>query len=230
MNFDNTVSDVHIYNITTNRGASSNNDGEFKLQVKVNDTLQISHLEFRTRRIIITEEQLKHQYLIINIDTMTNYLNTVELKNHNLTGDLAFDNKNIPEDTIPKVNFNLYKFKELAKMDSDKDSEVNKEEPFQVDANPIKMTGVGSSISIPMKDKESIMKRELRYKRSIPTKIIASLGEDYFIEKLKIPEDKIYHFITYCEYRNIFNLYKENRIIELLNILTEESIIYNKIK
>lgn len=225
---DTPISNVHIHNLTTNFGETSNSNGEFQILVKKNDTLKISHLEYKTKKVIITEEHIKQKTLIIELKIMTNYLNTVNIKSHDLTGNLLTDSKNSTNDTITKKHDLIEEMMRLAQMPSNKvvrDTET----PFMNDVNPIQMNG-GASIGIPIKDQDNILRRELRDTKSIPDKIIRVLGKDFFINDLKIPENKIYHFITYCEHRNITSLYKNNKIMKLIDVLTEESIKYHKIQ
>ena len=56
------------------------------------------------------------------------------------------------------------------------------------------------------------------------------LGDDFFITTLKIPKDNIYLFIDYCESQNIFNKYYDNKLLEIIKILKEESTNYNELK
>ena len=61
-------------------------------------------------------------------------------------------------------------------------------------------------------------------------KLKKELGVAFFVENLKIPEDKIYNFINYCETKNIIEKYYANKVLEVIKILQEESILYNEIK
>ena len=197
--------------------------------VKKNDTIKISHLEYQTKNIIITDIHIKQEVLSIELKSMTNYLNTVTLKNHNLSGSLFTDAKNHTNDTITKKHDLIAKIIAISKESpSEYVVETNFEKPFLNDVNPIRMNGVGSSGGIPIKDHENILRRKLRTKKSFPDKLISDFGEDFFTNELNIPKDKIHHFITYCEYRNIYQLYKENKIIKLIDVLTEESLEYIK--
>lgn len=223
------VPNVHIHNLTTNYGATTNEFGEFEILIKANDTLKISHLEYQTKKIIINDMHIEQRGLDIGLKIKTNYLNTVEIKNHNLSGDLVKDVQNNTNDTISRKHDLIEEMMRLAKMPSSINTQ-NIEKPPMSDVNPIQMNGAGTSVGIPIKDKENILRRELRTKKSIPNKIIMNLGKDFFINKLKIPEEKFYHFITYCQSRNIIDLYKHNKIMKLIDVLTEESIEYNKIK
>ena len=222
------INNVHVHNLTTNYGETTNKKGEFRILVKKNDTLKISHLAYQTKKIIITDIHINQGNLTIELKSMTNYLNTVTIKNHNLSGSLFTDAKSHTNDTITKKHDLIKEMMALAKMPSNKIIR-NTEKPFLNDVNPIQMTG-GGSVGITIKDKENILRRQLRAKKSFPDKLISEFGESYFINELKIPKDKIHHFITYCEYRDINKLYKKNEIMKIIDILTKESIDYLNIK
>jgi len=55
-------------------------------------------------------------------------------------------------------------------------------------------------------------------------------GLAYFTDKLHIPEEKIDHFLAYCEDRNIIAEFYKNNLLEVIQILREESEAYNAIK
>ena len=230
MHFDNPIPDVHIYNISTRQGTSSDVNGEFKISVRLKDTLSISHIEYTNRKLIVTNQILNRSYSIFYLEVMTNYLETVVLKNHNLSGLLLTDAKNISTDSILKASHFIEEMMRVAKLPSKNTELFNREASYVNDVDPISMNGAGTSIGIPMRDKANELRRELRRKKNTPERIIADFGKNYFTKKLKIPEDKIFNFLTYCDYRNIFNLYNNNEIIKVLNILTIESASFNKIE
>lgn len=124
----------------------------------------------------------------------------------------------------------IEEYKKLAKIPTYKDYKRNMEKPPSNNVDPNGGPGVGTSAGIPFNFKDIKLRRKLRSKRNTPKRIITDFGVTYFSENLKIPYDKIYHFITYCEYRDIMQLYKNNEIIKVLTILQEESIEYLKIK
>ena len=53
------IENVHVINKTSNRGTISNKNGAFKITVKENDTLQFSDIQFKTKTIIITKQDLQ---------------------------------------------------------------------------------------------------------------------------------------------------------------------------
>ncbi|MFT7330496.1 MAG: hypothetical protein ACI848_000562 [Roseivirga sp.] len=228
--FDTPVQDIHILNITSNRGTISDINGRFEIDVKVNDTLLISHLEYTSKKVIVEQINIENKLLKIYIEPLTNYLETVELKNHNLSGNLLEDTKDVTIDTILKIYGLQREFMKLASMPSKPNYEVNREKPIMNNVDPIGEGGVGGRIGIPIRDKENELRRELKLKKSIPEKIIRDFGKDYFIEELNIPEDEIHLFISYCEHRQVFTCYSKGDILKILTIFNEESKNYHENK
>jgi hypothetical protein len=228
--FETPVQDIHILNITSNRGAISDVNGRFEILVKVNDILFISHLEYTSKKVIVEQINIENKLLKIYIEPLTNYLETVELKNHNLSGNLLEDTKDVTIDTILKIYGLQREFMKLASMPSKPNYEVNREKPIMNNVDPIGEGGVGGRIGIPIRDKENELRRELKLKKSIPEKIIRDFGKDYFIEELNIPEDEIHLFISYCEHRQIFTCYSNGDILKILTIFNEESKNYHENK
>jgi hypothetical protein len=227
--FETPVQDIHILNITSNRGAISDVNGRFEILVKVNDILFISHLEYTSKKVIMEQINIENKLLKIYIEPLTNYLETVEVKNHNLSGNLLEDTKDVTIDTILKIYGLQREFMKLASMPSKPNYEVNREKPIMNNVDPTG-GGVGVGVGIPIRDKENELRRELKLKKSIPEKIIRDFGKYYFIEELNIPEDEIHLFISYCEDYQIIELYKKNEILQLLKILIQESKKYIQLK
>ena len=160
---------------------------------------------------------------------LVNILDEVFLKG--LTGSLEVDSKSIPKDSLPKHNFVIIP-DEVSKLGPNYEKDLSKPPNAEVFTNPIQMNGVGGSVAIPDKryEEQQKFKRILSKRKQFPIKIIKELGIDFFTINLKIPVDKINHFISYCEYRNIIETYFKNNLLEVIQIFQEESIVYNAIK
>lgn len=70
------IEDANIYALRTQIGTLTNNNGEFSLnsKIKTNDTLQVSHIGFTTRRIAVKDLK-KSNYVILleeDIETLSN--------------------------------------------------------------------------------------------------------------------------------------------------------------
>lgn len=68
------VENVIIFNVNSKTGTVVDNQGFFKVLVKPKDTLVFSSLEFKARKIILSEEQCSASLLIVKLDKYTNEL------------------------------------------------------------------------------------------------------------------------------------------------------------
>jgi hypothetical protein len=73
------------------------------------------------------------------------------------------------------------------------------------------------------------LRKDLAQKKAFPYKILSELGEKFFFDELKIPLDKYFHFLEYCNTLNIETLHKDGKLLEVIKILRTESISYHKI-
>lgn len=225
---DTLLANVHIYNISKKVGTVSNDLGEFKLNVSALDTLYISSLEYTKMNVVVTEKNITAGFIQIEVFPLVNELDEIFLRH--LTGNLSVDIVTTPKDTLPKHNFVLTPSdfnKNLSEDSFARDKRIN----AQATVDPLGPPG-GGSIGLPNKnyEKELKLKRELAQKKGFPETIKKDLGIDYFTKTLHIPEEKINHFLSYCEYYDIIAKYYNNQVLEVIEILKEESKNYNAIK
>lgn len=221
-----TLANVHIYNMSKAKGTVSNDIGVFELTASVSDTIYVSSLQYEKQKFIITKKNIEQKHLSIDLKPSINQLDEVFLRH--LTGDLNFDMANKPKDTIPIMGY-VYNKKDLYKSSfTDQTDASNRPDP-KANTNPI---GGGAGVSLPDRRYEALLKlkRELKQKKNFPDLLKHDLGIEYFTVTLKIPEEKINNFISYCEYKNIVYKYHHNKQLEVIKILNEESKTYNAIK
>lgn len=216
------VSDVHIINLNSYVGTISNEYGDFEITAKLNDSILFSSIEYETKKIRITENLLKSTNFTVFLIPSVNQLKEVFI---GLTGNLAFDLRNKPKDTIPTHTFSFTE----ADLKKDLGSDIHgpKSAPF---VGPFKPLPAMATIPNFAYEKEQKLKREITKLKEFPIKIRKELGIKFFTEKLQIPEEKIDNFISYCEYREIIKKYYGKRLFEVIEIFKEESIPYNQIK
>lgn len=222
------ISGVHIYNLNRLTATASRDNGIFEITVSQNDTLIISHVKYKTQRIVISKGYLNNAAPVnIHLEIMTNYLDTVSIKNHDLSGILEADSKTTKLTDTDSINA---VWRDLAKQPSFKDYERDLSKPILNNVDATVNSTVKVAAGIPMKFKDVEIRRELKNKRDFPKRIISDFGTGYFTNTLKIPSEKIHHFLTYCDSKNIIDLYYKNEIMAVLTILHDESIEYTKIK
>ncbi|KUO69249.1 MAG: hypothetical protein APF83_04285 [Lutibacter sp. BRH_c52] len=220
---NNAVGNVHIVNLHSKLGTVCNDSGEFEMMVSLNDILLFSSIEYERKEIKITENYLKYKKMVVELVPSVNELAEVFIEG--LTGNLNYDIKKVPLDTLPKHSFFL-KPGDLKKA-LPPDLHGQKKAPYVGFFPPIP-----GSISLPdpSYEAEQRLKREIYRNKQFPTKIIKQFGLAYFTDKLLIPEEKIDHFLAYCEDRNIIAAFYKNNLLEVIQILREESETYNAIK
>lgn len=93
---DKPLENVNIVNINTVKGSTTNKEGKFDLQARINDTLYLSYLGFRSIQVKITEDWIKFGEVKIKMTESAIALEEVKLKEIQLTGYLEIDAQNIP--------------------------------------------------------------------------------------------------------------------------------------
>jgi hypothetical protein len=241
-----TVSDIHVFNRNTKTGGISNQEGRFEIEVKINDTLVFSGIQFYTKIIVIKEEELKIKNIEIGLALNTNELEEVMIQN-GLTGNLRIDagNQKVP---ILKIAASALDFTVKRSKKPYEATEEDRRFTSSDDQIPLFLCGGGGGGDIvaivgliisPLRKigrTRRLEKREIKKKERIfKSKALAALdkiredfGEDFFIETLKIPEVHINLFIDYCKPKKIGELFVKGNGIKLVEIFIEESKVYKE--
>ncbi|MEH6406295.1 MAG: carboxypeptidase-like regulatory domain-containing protein [Leeuwenhoekiella sp.] len=93
---DAVLDNVNIINLNTVKGAITDEDGNFKIQAKVNDTLFFSFLGFKTLQVRVTNDWRKFGDVRVKMTEIGIALEEVVVKDVELTGYLEIDAKNVP--------------------------------------------------------------------------------------------------------------------------------------
>ncbi|WP_299670101.1 hypothetical protein [uncultured Polaribacter sp.] len=227
-----TVKNANIINLKTNQGTFSSDDGEFRIFVKTGDSLRISSIQHITKFIIINKNNLANKFVDVKLTYSTVVLDTFELKRHNLSGRLGIDSKNVPTNKKDSLLNDLLDFSDIDMNVVAPDDHIDKMKPPVNNTDPTaNFAGAGAAVVMPFKDSERLwaLRKELARKKQFPYKIMSELGEKFFFEKLKIPIDKYFHFLEYCNPLGIEKLHKDGKVLDIIKIFQTESKSYLKI-
>jgi hypothetical protein len=232
------VENIHIFNKTSKKGTISNQKGEFEIEVKLNDTLLFSGIQFYLFEINITQEILERKYIEIDLLQKINTLDEVELNTHNLFGNLTIDSKNFM-DTLQKANSLALNFGDIDFSVPSKFVAKQLEPNKLPDTNPTTPIGgdllglalfvfkpVIKEVSKIGKNKRELKRKERNYQinsKEAPEKIREEFGDQFFISKLNIPIERIDAFIIYCKSKGIIDLFLQNKKIEMIDLFIKES-------
>ncbi|MEO9571598.1 MAG: hypothetical protein ABJH82_08415 [Polaribacter sp.] len=226
------VKNANIINLNTKQGTFSSDEGIFRMFVSINDTLQISSIQHVSKKIKITKKIIENKFFKIELKSNTYVLDEFELKRHNLTGRLGIDLKEVPTNRKDSILREVMDFSKVNMKIVEGDDYIDKRvRPQIVNTISNSFVGAGASVSMPFKHSERLwaLRKKLARKKAFPYKILSELGEKFFFEKLKIPVDRYFHFLEYCNPLDVERLHKENKILEIIKILQKESITYLEI-
>ncbi len=224
------VKNANVINYKTNKGTFSNDFGDYKIIVSIGDTLKFTSVQHKTVYRVINNFVYRSEILDVFLVGSTYELDEVVLKRNDLDGFLSLDLKKTPEDrkgealkrTLDLSNVNMNIVYNGDYIDQNVKPPMNNVDPIAAFA------GAGGSVSIPFKYSQKLwsLRKDIEFKKKFPKMLISEFGETFFENDLKIPMDRYYNFLEYCNPLGIENLYKQNRKIELINILKKESIGY----
>lgn len=230
------VKNANIVNLNTQKGTSSSDIGAFEIYVSLGDSLKISSIQHQTRFLKISASNYNNKIIIIPLLLKTYNLDSFDLKRHNLVGRLTIDSKAVPTDKKDSILRNNMDFSNVNFNDIDlRIDENDRAKPPEVITDPNRKFEGINIISLFKSRKAKRLKRNAKRQRKIydledfPDKIMIELGEDFFFKNLKIPEENFRHFLEYCNISTMERLYQKGKLLEVIQILQNESIIYLKI-
>lgn len=226
------VENANVFNLSTKQGTFTDSFGKYEISVSEGDSLKFSSVQHKILYSVVTNFTLKRKYKDIFLERDAITLDEVVVKNTYLLGILALDKKQTPKDKkLDALKDNL----DLSKIDMDgtfnEDHISSKVKPPQNNVDPTSLfLGAGASANIAWKYSQKLwaLRRSLEYKTNFPALLKKELGDDFFFKELKIPEDRFFHFLEYCNPLNIENLYKVNQL-QVIKILKNESVNYIKL-
>ena len=232
----NLIKDVHVINLNTLKGTYSNDYGQYRITVSLGDTLEFTSVQFKTVKKIITDRIFFSKKLNLILKNKNYVLNEVTVKKHDLIGDLRIDRKKVPQDTIALKgrklsniidNISKESRKGILKKPTKKHSKLSETSMRNTDPsrsfNGANLMGIVNGLFslIPKKKKNKLSKKES--KELLKNKILTDFGTSFF-EELNIKNSQITSFLEYCMQFNVEKLYEENKRLDLIKLLEDESI------
>lgn len=208
------VENAHIINKTSNKGSISNNLGQFKISAKEGDTLIVSDIQYHGKIIVLSAEQVSGSNLLIELEDFTNQLDEVVLKEYgNMAEELGLPNAG--KEPLNKLERNLNAYSQ-------------KSTPIVIlQALLFKPGGIDDIYNIISGKRKTDRKLKQLIEedfaqeenKSLAQQIRERLKDDFFIKEAQIPEDLIDSYIMYCMSKGLPRLYREDRLIEVIDIL-----------
>ncbi|CAM1365031.1 conserved hypothetical protein [Tenacibaculum litoreum] len=210
------VSNAHVINLNTKQGTFTNNNGEFRVLAKANDTLQISFVGYETKNFVVDVNHFGMQENYIQLKKVPIELDEVAIKKHNLLGHISSDTKHIKsEKEINAETLNLPFAGSRILTPAERRLHTATSSYGGIAIDPL-LNWISGRIK-KLKKFKAIEDREKR---------IENIRSNYHIlieHELKVLKEDIDRFIYFAESANDFNTLYLNNDVAMITFLQKKS-------
>lgn len=216
------VSNAHVINLNTKQGTFTNNNGEFRVLAKANDTLQISFVGYETKNFVVDVNHFGMQENYIQLKKVPIELDEVAIKKHNLLGHISSDTKHIKsEKEINAETLNLPFAGSRILTPAERRLHTATSSYGGIAIDPL-LNWISGRIK-KLKKFKAIEDREKR---------IENIRSNYHIlieHELKVLKEDIDRFIYFAESANDFNPFYLNNDVAMITFLQKKSKEFKKL-
>jgi len=91
------IENIHVINNTAQEFSVTDKNGEFKISVKLSDTIVFSSIQYKLKEVIVTRQMIENKAVLVKLDEQINVLDEVVVGKI-LTGNLLNDINNMDGD------------------------------------------------------------------------------------------------------------------------------------
>lgn len=221
--FDNlgALENVHIINLQTNNATYTNPQGKFKLFAKINDSIKITSVGYKTKVLLLNISDFGINEKQIHLKKETIELDEVNVKKHNLLGLLSSDVKNIK--TNDKINAQTLKLPYAGNR------KLTVAERRLYTAYGGGLLGIDYIINIlsgRIKKLKNLKKIEASEKQITYLK---NTFTNYIIQDLKIDSANVSRFIYYAQEDKNYKPILQKGDFSIIEFLKEKSVHFKKL-
>ncbi len=228
----NDVEGVTVYNASSNKGTITDKEGNFRINVTLNDRIEISALQFKDFEISINSEIIDSKSMTVFLIEEVNKLPEIIILPYGLSGDLSTDVDNTKA-TNPDLNALYFGLDNLDKIDFTDDYLSGIRNTAMTDNRLYYSADVVKIVGLLFKPIFNSKKKKRNTLKTIATNedIINKYPTEYLMQRLNIPKQQIMEFIYFVEDSGLENELLENgRELEFLDYLIKKSKQFQSIK
>ncbi len=227
------VEGVNIYNKSTQKGTVSDVNGEFKLEVGVNDRVLVTALQFQSFTVIVDKGVIDSETMKIYLNPAVNQLEEVIVRPYDLSGNIVADVNRVKTYTfVPKMDLSYealnfeYEFTPdaLTKVDGNAAEEALHNNSLKNGASLLGIIGLllPKDITIDLVKNKSIEDR-IQISRTLRQRF----SNAYIFETFGIPEEKANDFLYFAEEGGLTGtMLKAENEMKLLDYMYKQSELY----
>ena len=223
------ISGITIFNTSSSQGTVTDDNGEFKLKVTLNDNIEVSALQYQNISFKVNKDILKSKKMKLFLIEEINKLDEVIVFTKGLTGNLGTD----LEDTTPfkpKLDALYFGVKNSKEYGFEKDyktevENVTIDRQHQPMVNGLNIVNVVDQLLLPLFRSEVKDKKKV----GVPDVPIESIkyyfGSEFLVDNFNIPEHRVEEFIRFVESDDFdFSLLNYGKEMEFLELLNKKSV------
>ncbi|HSI70371.1 MAG TPA: hypothetical protein VK941_09080 [Gillisia sp.] len=226
---DEEVQGVSIFNLNTNTGTVSNDNGQFRLEVGLNDSIQVSAIQFQEFTVIINEGVMESRILNINITEVVNQLPEVIVSPYDLTGNVNVDVTRIRVVQTPDTLTS----REARYMYFEEDTGPQFTSPRRNEAMEMSRTRMINGLNFVNLFKELLILSKRDHIQNPEERhawdVRELYSDEFFRQNLDIEQEFIPDFIYYADANGLDEkMLQEGNELDLIEFLIEQSKKYKK--
>ncbi len=176
---------IYVVNLRSEVSTATEKEGYFTINASVGDTLMFSALQIKGKKIVVSENDFQEELLLVKLEPMINKLDELVIKQY----------KNINAVSLGIISPNTKHY-------TPAERKLKTASGVDLAGNTDGTTGVSAGIDPLfnwMSGRTSMLKKEVEVERkeTLLQKLENQFGFDYFIKKLKIPEEYVKGFWYY---------------------------------
>ncbi len=224
------IEGITIYNTSSDKGVITDDMGEFDIDVKLNDKVEVRALQYQQFNVKINQAILDSKRLRIFLIQQINKLDEILILTSGLTGELQSDVEMV-KTFNPKLDALYFGIKRSDEYDFSADNRtqventaIHSQVPSMV--NGLNIVNVVDQLLLPLFRSGAKARKDVDIPNVPDADIQNYLGTEFLVDNFNIPKDKVDEFIQYVENEdfdfNLLNYGNELEFLELLNTKSKE--------
>ncbi|WP_298895893.1 hypothetical protein [uncultured Psychroserpens sp.] len=223
------VEGITVFNTSSNKGVITNENGEFTVEVALNDFIEFRALQYQNFDLQVSEAIIKSKRMRVFLIEEINKLDEVLVLTKGLSGDLNTDISTV-KTFNPKLDALYFGIKKSDEYDfsDDERSQIKNEaihSQSKTMVNGLNVVNVVDQLLLPLFRSKIKDKKD----KGVPDVPVSSIkyyfGSEFIIDNFNIPEHRVEEFIQFVEDDKAFdvNLLNYGKELEFLEVLNKKS-------
>ena len=232
----NDISGITIYNISSNKGVVTDENGAFTLRVALDDLIEVSALQYQNVNFKINEAIIQSKTMKLFLIEEIYKLEEIIVSTKRLSGNLNIDiqNSTVFKPKLDALYFGIkhsddFDFKDDYKSKT-KNIAMNSERQTMI--NGLNIVNVVDQLLLPLFRSKAVDKKESGITNVPVESIKYYFGSEFLVDNFNIPSHRVEEFIRFVESKDfdfsLLNYGKEMEFLELLNKKSIEFLSSNK--